>query len=89
MGTAKFLRRPRDKQVGIKTMSLYYIATTPFKSSFAVMDEDQPITEMPPGYVVSGWPPFETDSNDAEVMHAAIRHISECEHLNLWHIYMN
>jgi len=76
--------------VGINPMSLYYIATTPFKSAFAVMDEDQSITEMPPGYVVSGWPPFEADSNDAEeIMHAAIRHISECEYLNLWHIYMN
>ncbi len=90
MGTRKFLRRPRDKNVGTKTMSLYYIATAPYKGSFVILDEDQPHTDVPPGFIISGWPPFECDTENIEIlMEAAKSHIAECEYLNLWHIYMN
>ena len=71
-------------------MTLYYVATTPYKGSFVILDEHQPPTDIPDGYIQSGWPPFHCETDDPEaVMEVAQAHIAECEYLKLWHIYMN
>ena len=71
-------------------MTLYYVATTPYNSSFVIVDEHQLPSDIPEGYIVSGWPPFSPLTDDIEdVMHTAQAHIAECEYLKLWHIYMN
>ena len=71
-------------------MTLYYVATTPYNSSFVIIDEHQHQSDIPSGYIISGWPAFHCETDNIEdVMHEAQKHIAECEYLNLWHIYMN
>jgi hypothetical protein len=80
-------------------MTRYHIATTPYASSFVIVEEHQPsatlrarldLTDIPDGYFLSGWPPFDCESDDVDIiMQAAQAHIGECEYLKLWHIYMN
>jgi hypothetical protein len=67
----------------------YYIASTVYNTNFVIVEDRFPI-EMPPAFVLSGWPPFECDSTDMDIlMEEAMKHVTECEYMNLWHIYMN
>ena len=68
----------------------YYIASTMYNTGFVIVDADQFPLAIPPAYVLSGWPAFECDSTDMDVlMEEALKHVTECEYMNLWHIYMN
>ena len=68
----------------------YYIASTPYKTNFVVMPADELPSALPPAFVLSGWPAFECDTTDMDIlMEEAMKHVTECEYMNLWHIYMN
>lgn len=67
---------------------LYYIAQNSDTDDFVIVDEGKQ-DDLPLGFNLLYWPPFNCDLPGEEIMNAGMEHIKRCENLRLSVISMN